>query len=223
MFKKSTVTLLTTLSLASAFTAHAATIPISSLPITISAPGTYVLKSNLTYTGGINSGFQAAIAISGSVVGTVIIDLQGFTITNAGSNIPSNGNYAIGVFSLFNGPSPKVTIRNGKIANFVTGVEDYFSGITVSHIIFNQNCIGITLSKVANANINNCQFNGFGFIENFASYGINDNLPVGNVYKYLTFSNTIVPIDVEMNEGNNTASTTPLLLNSLQFAPPPAN
>jgi hypothetical protein len=216
------------LTAASAFTAHAATIPISSLPITISAPGTYVLKSNLTYTGGYNSGFQAAIAISGSVIGTVIIDLQGFTIANAGSNIPSSSNYAIGVFSLFSGQSPKVTIRNGKIVNFVTGVEDYFSGITVSHILFNQNSIGVSLSKVANANINNCQFNGPGFVGQYASYGITDNLsPGGNVYKYDTFSNTVVAIDVEMNEGivngSETASTTPILLNSVQFAPPPTN
>jgi hypothetical protein len=211
------------LTAASALTAHAATIPISSLPTTISTPGTYVLKSDLTYTGGYNSGVQAAIAISGSVLGTVIIDLQGFALINAGSNIPSSSNYAIGIFSLFSGQSPKITIRNGKIVNFVTGVEDYFSGITVSHVSFNQNCIGVSLSKVANGNINNCQFNGPGFVGQYASYGLTDNLPAGNVYKYDTFSNTVVAIDVEMNEGNNTASTTPLLLNSAQFAPPPAN
>lgn len=56
-----------------------ASIPISSLPFPpITAPGTYVLTGNLSYTGG---GTNPAINIIGAIAGPVIIDLKGFTIT----------------------------------------------------------------------------------------------------------------------------------------------
>src|SRR5260370_42389736 len=57
----------------SALAAQSATIPITTVPYTISSPGTYVLTGNLTSPPLQN---QSAILITGSA-GTVVLDLQG--------------------------------------------------------------------------------------------------------------------------------------------------
>jgi IS6 family transposase len=59
----------------SALSAQSADIQITSLPFSITAPGSYVLTSNLTYTGG-----GPAITINLSASGPVVLDLKGYYV-----------------------------------------------------------------------------------------------------------------------------------------------
>src|ERR1700759_2578803 len=61
-----------------------ASIPIFSLPFTISAPGTYTVTQNLT----------GSLWISTGVQGPIVVDLGGFTLTGAG---PGDGTSNIGI------------------------------------------------------------------------------------------------------------------------------
>jgi hypothetical protein len=92
-----------TFSLLSVLSAHAANIKISSLPFNITAPGTYVLTGNLSYTSGSSFG---AISISGQIEGPVVVDLKGFTIT--GDVVASN----VGVLIRDGTETYPITIRN---------------------------------------------------------------------------------------------------------------
>jgi hypothetical protein len=86
--------LLTALGLAlSTLAAQSANIKISSLPFAITAPGTYVVTGNLS-----SSEIQnvAAITISTSISGPVILDLKGFTLTGSGGDSIGIG---IGLFA----------------------------------------------------------------------------------------------------------------------------
>lgn len=82
--------------------------PISSLPYTISTPGSYYLTTNQT-------GSAVAIAINS---GNVTLDLNGFTVQGGTSyGIAINGNYT------------NIIVRNGTIANFAgNGVDGYTYG-----------------------------------------------------------------------------------------------
>ncbi len=79
--------------------------PITSVPFTISASGSYYLTKNLTATG-------TAISISAD---DVTLDLSGFTLTGSGS-----GTYS-GIY--MNGRK-NVEIRNGAIRAFAYGIND---------------------------------------------------------------------------------------------------
>jgi hypothetical protein len=86
--KKILLTLSVALSLAGALTTQAGPpkknpppILISSLPFTITAPGTYVLTGNLTSSDSTNA---AAIRIPTNIPGPVTVDLNGFTLTGGG-------------------------------------------------------------------------------------------------------------------------------------------
>jgi hypothetical protein len=106
--------LLTALGLVlSAPAAQSANIKISSLPFAITAPGTYVLTGNLSFSEIQN---VAAITISTSVSGPVILDLKDFTLTGGGGDSIGIG---IGFFAGTNvsNTSP-IAIRNGTLANF---------------------------------------------------------------------------------------------------------
>jgi len=82
---------------------------ISSLPITITTPGTYTLTKNLSYNGATGN----AITIN---AGSVTIDFAGFGINGlgAGTATQANGIYAFNRSTL--------TIRNGQIAGFRYGI-----------------------------------------------------------------------------------------------------
>jgi hypothetical protein len=79
--------------------------PITSLPYTISASGSYYLAKNLNATG-------TAITVTAD---NVTIDLCGFTLTGPSSGV----NYGI----YMNGRS-NVEIRNGTICNFYGGIQE---------------------------------------------------------------------------------------------------
>jgi hypothetical protein len=99
---------------------------ITSIPYLISAPGSYYLGSNLTYTG---SG-------DGIIVGAdnVTIDLMGFALNGSGS-----GRYGISMYGRKN-----VEIRNGTTTGWTTGVreESLYSGSL--HRIINVRAVGNT-------------------------------------------------------------------------------
>ena len=85
---------------------RAATV-IGSLPYTISAPGVYELKSNLTANGTIGITVQAA---------NVVINLNGFTLAQ-GQTGPENQKDSIDI------SADNVTIRNATISDFQSGVS----------------------------------------------------------------------------------------------------
>src|SRR5215469_13468265 len=60
-------------------------IPINSLPFNITAPGTYVVTRNLTFSVSSGGNPVAAITVPTSLSGPVVIDLKGFTLTGGGA------------------------------------------------------------------------------------------------------------------------------------------
>jgi hypothetical protein len=147
-------------------------IKISSLPFNITAPGTYVLTGNLSYTSGSNFG---AISISGQVEGPVVVDLKGFTITSdvADSKACVLVRDGTGTFP--------ITIRNGTITTFANGINDFeVSNITIKNVIFNQDQTGVVFGQfVGSSTVSNCTFNSCG-IYDYVS-------PGGNSYNNNTF------------------------------------
>ncbi|MBS0660473.1 MAG: hypothetical protein JSR82_19810 [Verrucomicrobia bacterium] len=87
--------------------------PISSLPISISTPGSYYLTGNLSVTTG--NGITIA-------ADQVTLDLNGFAIS-------SSANPASGTAILFSGVRRNVTIRNGFIRSGTTFAAGVFTGL----------------------------------------------------------------------------------------------
>jgi hypothetical protein len=107
--------------------APTATTTITALPFTITAPGTYVLKSNLIFASDPNG---TAIQIETTVQGPVTLDLQGFTITgpNAGFNgttTPISYGISIGGDTASRGIANQypITIKNGTLTAFTNDVR----------------------------------------------------------------------------------------------------
>jgi Right handed beta helix region len=191
-----------TFSLLSVLSAHAANIKISSLPFNITAPGTYVLTGNLSYTSGASFG---AISISGQIEGPVIVDLKGFTLTSDAADSK------VGVLIRDGTGTYPTTIRNGTITNFANGINDFeVSNVTVKNLIFKQDGTGVLFGQfVGSSTISNCIFNSC------SNIGIYDYLsPGGNSYNNNTFVNTLAL--------NIYSYTTGLVLDRCQFAAPPA-
>jgi hypothetical protein len=225
MFTKILLTLSVALSLAGALTTQAAPpkknpppILISSLPFTITAPGTYVLTGNLSYTASGTNPVAITINVSaGSIGSAIILDLNGFTITNSSINTTV---YAIDIQSpnSTGGVSPirsPVTIRNGKIALFYYGVYDVgVSDVNLNNLTINTNNPGesaIRFELVASSTITNCIISG-------GNYGIEDiGSPGGNSYANDTFTNTS-PIVVTGKNGG-----VPTVENSCSFNGPLIN
>jgi hypothetical protein len=163
-------------SLLSVLTARAANIRISSLPFTITAPGTYVLTSNLSAT---TAGYGAAISIAGNIPGPVILNLNGFTISGGYEAIIINGSSTV--------PNQyPVTVKNGTITNFVQGIiasGNYIdlNGLTFSNIqsSFTSSCI-IVVGTTNACTIRNCVFSN-------SLYGIADG-STNSTYADLQFT-----------------------------------
>jgi hypothetical protein len=222
MLKKLLLTLSVALSLAGALTTQAAPpkknpppppILISSLPFTITAPGTYVLTGNLSYTASGTKPVAITINVpTGSIGSAIILDFNGFTITNSSINTTV---YGIDIQSPnATGASP-VTIRNGKIALFYYGVYDVkVSGVNLNNLTINTSNPGesaIRFELVASSTIANCNISG-------GNYGIEDiGSPGGNSYVNDTFTNTS-PIVVTGQNGG-----VPTVENSCSFNGPLIN
>jgi hypothetical protein len=133
---------------------------ITSLPYTITTPGTYVLDRSLDY----NSSSAVAIQINAP---NVTIDLNGNSINNLGTG---SATQAVGI-NAFN--KANVTIRNGAIVGFFRAVEldgqlESLPTTSSSALVecvrctFNVNC-GIFLTVNYNAVVRNCQISNTGY------------------------------------------------------------
>jgi len=167
----------------SAFSAQAAT-KITAVPYTITAPGTYELTSNLTlFTAG------DAITINVPVPGTVVLNLNGFSILwnpNQGAVGADNG------IGILNTTSPKtvITIKNGTIGGqdegFWTGIvvnqnppnttnTTYLANVTIDNVTFSaERWSDVELFQVSASTVSNCTFNGLIPGESEVQYGIQD-------------------------------------------------
>jgi hypothetical protein len=167
-------------------------IPITYLPFHITAPGTYVVTANLSYPAQpTNQDANAAITISTSIPGAVVLDLKGHTLTGGGYY-----SVAVGIGS-FDGSTKanthSITVQNGTVQNFGYGVWAEISGviltnITVNSIAFhisqtpNDTSTGILFSQVSSSTISNCTFFS-------ANNGITDRASTGgNTYSNNTFN-----------------------------------
>ena len=155
---------------------------ITSLPYTITSPGTYVLDLSLDY----NSSSGAAIQINAS---NVTVDLDGNSIINLSAG-PKTQAVGINAFDRSN-----ITIRNGQILGFFRGVEldgqMEFQSSATGALVENLRCAfstdcGVFLTANFNAVIRNCQIYGTGFSPGFPGngnhgIGILDELGFGNL------------------------------------------
>jgi hypothetical protein len=188
------------------------------LPFNITVPGTYVLVHNLSY-----SGTAPAITITANLTGPVIVNLKGYALTGVLEVTP------IGVSVEGYAPSVStITIENGTINNFETGVSaiasnaivggawsNFLSGINIRNLVVTgavnpqDTGAGVFLEAVNNSIISNCSLSG--------SYGIRDHQSAGgNLYTNITFINCGLPLLAYGLSGN-------ALLEHCQFAPPPSN
>jgi hypothetical protein len=102
-----TILLLLTLTIGNSYSAP---IPINSVPVSISSPGTYQVTSNLVCTAG-----TPAISVNSAGAGKIIIDLEGFTISAVGN--PISG------VSIKNPTNSSIIVRNGTLSGFNVGVD----------------------------------------------------------------------------------------------------
>ena len=123
-------------------------IPISSIPVTITAPGSYYLTGNLT-----SPTDQPAITINSS---NVTVDLMGFSLGFSATGLGSGS--ATGIFA----PSStqNVTVRNGFVDAWLNGVVLEGRGARVEQLMVRGNAVsgisvgasGIVVDCIATAN-----------------------------------------------------------------------
>jgi hypothetical protein len=226
MIHPSRILLTATFSLLSVLTVHAAnaqlattqaaktsTIPISYLPFTITAPGTYVLTRNLTF----NSFTDTAITIS---AGSVILDLKGYTILNTYQAPPASGGASTGVEILHGPTTNNVTVRNGTIKNFYNGVNSvnltatyylYISNVQINQMVFTSTFLskGVVFQETNSSSVTNCTFVQSNIVD-YQSQGGNRYSNDSLLACSMGFSNDSDP--------NNPASI-PLLLDNCLVAP----
>ena len=107
--------------------------PISSVPYTISEPGSYYFTTNLTSTG-----HGVVITTNG-----VTLDLMGFTLSGDGGV----GDYGVFVEGATNRVVEAVVVRNGAVRNFYTGIRaDYSLGGHFEQLaLFDNTYYGVVL------------------------------------------------------------------------------
>jgi hypothetical protein len=200
----------------SAFSAQSADIPITSLPFNITAPGSYVLTGDLTFT----PGGPGAINITAQVAGPVVVDLKGFTITGPTENFDVSG-VLIGNYGAYN--AYPITVRNGTIKNFVEGITiNHQTDVTIKNIAIYQpaaeslTTYGVYLWQSTSSTIHNCTFGVLPGTPGF-NHGIEDLLSTGgNSYDNNKFISIIQPLHVQAPIPST------LVLNRCQFDDPPA-
>jgi hypothetical protein len=117
--------------------------PISSVPFTISQPGSYYLTTNLT----VSSGNAITITTNG-----VTLDLNGYTLS-------STANPAGGTAILIQGGSRNLAILNGNIEGGVTNNAGTYSGPGFGYgIDYSITVPGAV--RVSGVNVSGCGFNG---------------------------------------------------------------
>jgi hypothetical protein len=172
----------------SAITTYAANMQIASLPYTISAPGTYVLTKDLSYS----AQQGVAINILTTLGGPVVLDFKGHTITGVGTGNASFG-IEIGGVSEYAENAYPITISNGTLQGFSIGIDAEQGNLakttqlTVKNMQFstvttNITTFGVKLLNTSYSSINNCVFTG-------TEYGIDDDVTgANNSYANNTFN-----------------------------------
>jgi hypothetical protein len=175
---------------------QAANIPINYLPFKITAPGTYVLNSDLTAP---YSRTQTPAITTYQPVGFVVIDLQGHTIHAAPVPARELNNNSFGILmDVEGGAAGFVTIQNGTLEGFAVGLvtstssPDKGGGDLIKNITFKNdltssvNSIAIHLVNTGGVNIVGCKFIGAGKVGIF-----DEGSYVGNGYSNLYFDGTL--------------------------------
>jgi hypothetical protein len=190
MIRTTTILLMAALGqIMSATALQAANIQIKYLPYTISAPGTYVLTTNMSYP----SSQGAAITILKTIPGPVVLDFEGYAITWTGTT----GDEAFGIFIGILGPSLvntyPITIKNGTINGFLLGIdgeEAPITRLTVENMHFANALEAVALAGISYSTINNCVFT----VDNYGIYDYND--AANNTYLNNTFNQVSTPVTI---------------------------
>jgi len=186
----------------SAIVAAATDIPITSLPYTITAPGTYVFIQDLTYSDPnipaitINPPFGAASVI--------VLDLRGHTLAGLATSSATTG-----ILNLYRSGGTPITIKNGTIQNYSylalieNGKYETLEpvGVILDHLTFNQSLTdsipgqALTFGRMQNCTVRDCVFNSCAL----AIYDI-DSLG-GNRYLNNTFHLCRIQIEISLEPG----------------------
>jgi hypothetical protein len=192
---------------------QAANIPITHLPFNITAPGTYVMNTDLI------APYSKTPAItSDQPVGVIVIDLQGHTLHAA--PVPfRQPNISVGILLYVDGGADGgVTIQNGTLEGFAVGLEtkadpDKPGDDTVSNITFKNdptspaNSIAIHLFQTSGVRIVGCHFVGAGQMGIF-----DEQSEIGNIYSNLHFDGTLTT-NIQVNGHTTGTYLYPQLVN----------
>jgi len=152
--------------------------PINSVPYTISAPGTYILANNLTYSGANGN----AITVNADHVS---IDLNRFYLY-----CPTSNNFAIGICAI---SKADVQVSNGFIGGFWIGVNFSGGNSNFGHLVdgirFWQNSYAVVFVQTKACVVQNCQIIGPGGVGvefyNGTGNRATNNVATGLVYGFL--------------------------------------
>jgi Right handed beta helix region len=201
--KRLAITLLT-LAVAS-IGGQAASIPITYVPYTITAPGSYYLATDLVVV----ATNTQAIIINQPASGNITLDMRGHQISVPIADL----NYAIGISGGLGNSVGSVVIQNGTLLGFENGIDVEFTNhvtvnnLTISSRSANGNGRAINISQSQNLTVENCSFIGA------TDCGIFElsNVPTPhNVFLNLRFAGTVGKQILMVNFGS---SVIPLLEN----------
>jgi hypothetical protein len=149
------------LAILSALSAHAAPIPITSLPATITKPGNYYFVANMYAATFVQVGnTEVAYAIVVNAPGPVTIDMRGFTLTGP-TQVQSSTVYQVPVG--ISVQSSDVAILNGTIVGLYSaittqGVSSPLTGIVLENLTFKgQSSSSVSLGS-NNSLVKDCNF-----------------------------------------------------------------
>jgi hypothetical protein len=161
---------------------------ISYLPYTITAPGTYVLKANLSYPS--DGNVPPAITVGPNLTGPVTLDLKNFSLIGSGLYIGSVTGIVVPRGNQFT-----ITVQNGTVTKFDCGISATDAGnLTLKNINFTSNTEGLVFTRVGGATVTNCAFVGpapdcNGIIDSGSDGAV-------NLYDSVTFSKIDHPLIV---------------------------
>ena len=187
---------------------------ITALPYTISGPGTYILKSNLSYPA-TSTKIPPAITVAPVAAGAVILDLKGFTLNGPGLF----GSDSLIAITGDGSTAHPVTIQNGTLIGGAIGINVSSTyGVLIKNVTLGTAVNGIDFSGVGNSAVNGCKFVG-PYID--GGDGIIDrNSSGGNSYNNDTFSAIEQPVSfINDFNGNVTLSLQPTVVKALATNP----
>jgi hypothetical protein len=193
---KNTLLLATFSLITTMIAASGANIPITMLPLYITAPGTYVLKKNLSYLATNNI---PAIVIANNITGAVIVDLNGLTITGGGETSQNNVSFgvSIGYYNVAMTNVSPITIRNGTLINFTVGIDGLQGGrggltnvtlnkLTITHpqaAVVQTTAIALSATF---STVSHCNLSSYEWGITFNTTGITNNSYTDNTFTSVT-------------------------------------